>query len=111
MAKDYNNVKCEGCIHLGQFGNCWQGETPAECKSKMNIEQAIARLNDAPQRTTDAAGKYVDNALMRADPEFAAQGYSRHEKMRAAMFDGNDLRDAFEAGAAWAAQFGANAGK
>lgn len=105
MATNYNNVKCEGCIHLGQFGNCWQGETPAECNNKMTIEQAIGRLDGETQHATIAARNYADEMIKRTDPEFAAQGYSRREKMRAAMFSGTDIEDAFEAGAAWAAQF------
>lgn len=57
-----------------------------------------------PVDVTRAARDYADGVLKRTDPEFAAQGYTRHEKMRAAMFDGTDIEDAFEAGAMWRAQ-------
>jgi len=107
MAKNYNNVKCEGCIHLGQFGNCWMGETPAECNNKMTIEQAIGRLNGETQHPNDeeqAAREYADGVLRRTDPEFAAHRFSRQSKMQAAMFNGTDIEAAFLAGASWRAQ-------
>lgn len=94
MATNENNVKCEGCIHQGQFGNCWMGETPAECNNKMTIEQAIGRLDDNIYSAERAGRLYAEEMTIHT-----------HTARRAAMFDGNDLREAFEAGAAWAAQF------
>lgn len=57
-----------------------------------------------PQGVEQAARDYADKILQRADPEFAAQGYARRDKMRAAMFDGTDIEAAFEAGAMWRGQ-------
>lgn len=100
-----DKMMCEGCIHLGNDGRCWQDVKHRQyCSKRMTLKQA---LNPSPDNVEQAAQDYADGVLRRTDPEFAEQKYERREKMRAAMFNGEDLQDAFESGAAWSAHFGA----